>query len=847
MTLISSAKQELERKNRMKTKSLNKQLLSLILTLAFAMSLISAVDLTFSNAQVTGASGVTSKAYAYTAVMPRIAGVGETVFITGWVCPPPWTVGARFYNFTFTVTKPDKSTETKFFNQSDTTATASYSYQCYQAGTYSVALTWPGDTLHPLVVTVPFSWTVKEDYTTPTYQTEPLPTGSWKYPISAEYYEWYQISGGWLWAGQRLGYDVSNTNFNPYTKGPNTSHILYRLQEDIGGLMGGSAGYEPAVPATGGRSTGTAFWNNLQPVSANGRVYFTTTEGYTTNSTLTTIHPVIHCVDQFTGEEIYARDLPIDGKTPGTSGGASGIALQYTPFNKYGSGVKYALNLWISGGGLWQVNAFTGDCLYYMSLPSGCVGLYSEDSWYLHNYPLRGNLTRWDTFTKRALYTVWDPITWVYGWSPGKTVINADPHVIVEPDNEQQQMYFKVRDCDTGALLGEYKYDIASAQKPGTLYNGVLYWLCIDEKIHGFSITTGREVWVSEAAGDPLASFGTYWSSNAYGMVYFGSWDGYMRAYDAGTGKLVWEFFTGITTETATGSYIPWGNAVLADGKMYFATGEHTPPSPLPRGNKLFCLDAFTGEFKWSYPLMSGYGGISSGMLYYRNNYDGCLYMFGKGPSAVTVTTGPKIIANGAATLIEGTVTDQSSGAKDTPAIADESQSEWMEYIYNNAPMPTNATGVTVFLQAVRSNGTVIDLWHVKSDIMGHFEYAWTPSDQDTYKILATFEGSDSYWSSSAETAVSVGPTAEQFNIPSASQIADQVISQLPTPIPATPSPTPAAIVTPTPYTASDIAQQVLYQLPAISSTDAILIAAVALVAVLGIATLLSVRKIKKD
>ena len=167
--------------------------------------------------------------------------------------------------------------------------------------------------------------------------------------------------------------------------------------------MGGAAGYEPAFPAVGGRSSGTAIWNNLQPVSANGRIYFTTTEGYTTNSTLTTIHPVVWCVDQFTGQVIYRRDLPIDGKTPGTSGGASGIALQYTPFNKYGTGVKYAMNLWISGGGLWQVNAWNGDCLYYMPLPGGCVGLYDQDSWYLHNYPLRGNLTRWDTFTKRAV------------------------------------------------------------------------------------------------------------------------------------------------------------------------------------------------------------------------------------------------------------------------------------------------------------------------------------------------------------------------------------------------------------------------------------------------------------
>ena len=74
--------------------------------------------------------------------------------------------------------------------------------------------------------------------------------------------------------------------------------------------------------------------------------------------------------------------------------------------------------------------------------------------------------------------------------------------------------------------------------------------------------------------------------------------------------------------------------------------------------------------------------------------------------------------------------------------------------------MPTNATGVPVFLQAMRSDGTVIDIAHVTTDIMGHYEYTWTPPDQDTYKVLATFEGSESYWMSSAQTALGVTAAA---------------------------------------------------------------------------------------
>ena len=46
--------------------------------------------------------------------------------------------------------------------------------------------------------------------------------------------------------------------------------------------------------------------------------------------------------------------------------------------------------------------------------------------------------------------------------------------------------------------------------------------------------------------------------------------------------------------------------------------------------------------------------------------------------------------------MISGTVTDQSPGAKDTPAIADECMGEWMEYLYLQQEMSSNAIGVTV-------------------------------------------------------------------------------------------------------------------------------------------------------
>jgi len=108
-----------------------------------------------------------------------------------------------------------------------------------------------------------------------------------------------------------------------------------------------------------------------------------------------------------------------------------------------------------------------------------------------------------------------------------------------------------------------------------------------------------------------------------------------------------------------------------------------------------------------------GGGGISSGIYYDRSIYDGYLYGFGKGKSATTVSVSPSTIAYGSSVLIGGTVTDQSPGAPDTPAIGDSYQSEWMEYLYNNAPAPENADGVPVRLFAMKSDGSQVDIGQV--------------------------------------------------------------------------------------------------------------------------------------
>jgi hypothetical protein len=113
--------------------------------------------------------------------------------------------------------------------------------------------------------------------------------------------------------------------------------------------------------------------------------------------------------------------------------------------------------------------------------------------------------------------------------------------------------------------------------------------------------------------------------------------------------------------------------------------------------------------------------------------------------------------------LIEGTVMDQSPAQAGTPAISDADMSTWMNYMHMQLPangVAPNVNGVPVQVMAMASDGSISNIGTATSDVMGYFQFAWTPSAQGTYKIIAQFAGSNSYWSSSAETGVSVGPAA---------------------------------------------------------------------------------------
>ncbi len=128
---------------------------------------------------------------------------------------------------------------------------------------------------------------------------------------------------------------------------------------------------------------------------------------------------------------------------------------------------------------------------------------------------------------------------------------------------------------------------------------------------------------------------------------------------------------------------------------------------------------------------------------------------------------------------MKGAVTDESPGALaasngaigvntgpvpttvvSTPAVSDENMSAWMQYLYMQQPMPMNVKGVEVSLDALDPNGNFVHLGTVTSDASGNYMLTFTPETPGDYTVIASFAGSNSYGSSSAETAIVVSESA---------------------------------------------------------------------------------------
>ena len=718
---------------------------------------------------------------AYAMVSPDVCGVGQSVLISYRI--DKTRQGAtetenHFEDFSVTIRKPDGTTEVKTNLPVDSTSGSWFSYTPNQVGTYTFQTHFPEQWANGTYFGQPFEnlylestsaevpLTVQED-PIPGIPFNPLPTEPWQRPINSENKGWYQVSDNWL----MRSYDIAVRSFcmtnaiAPYTIAPNTAHVLWAKPIMFGGLAGGP--YEDT-----GYYTGLSYEQHYDPIIIEGRIIYS--EHTPGPSTVTGTR----VMDLYTGEEIAYLDgvnilfaQVFDINNPNEHG-----LIAYL-WSGSGPSSSYTITLW---------DAFTLQPVHTITdVPWGGLGGFSGSptvfgpSGEVLTYRLSGNtLTCWNSSycLRPAGFNTWSPalggttngtrgIQWVANLTslpsvPGMGISAIGDGVILMQGRDQSEWPWTLTDVgvdqDTGQILWTKErtniytafFARATSIREGKYLmreEGRMTTLCFD-------VNTGNQLWETEPLPNGWGIF-EYQRDIAYGKAYTTGYTGAVRAYNADTGALEWEFdYDPAGFETVYGVYPTYSGFTVADGKLFTTNDEHSPDGVLWRGGKLYAIDTDTGEEVWSVAGMFRHTVISDGVLTALNNYDGQVYGFGRGLSATTVSAPDTAIQVGESFTITGTVTDQSPALKDTPAIADEDMSAWMEYKFMQKPIPSDAQGVPVSIDAIDPNGNWIHIGDTTSDMSGVYGMTWKPEVPGLYNIMATFAGSESYGSSYAST-----------------------------------------------------------------------------------------------
>jgi outer membrane protein assembly factor BamB len=667
---------------------------------------------------------------------PKTIQLGSYILVNAWTSPQPPLIpgggmaGQIRTGYMYTITKPDGSVMTRGPLNATGEGGSWFVFTPDQLGTWTISMAWPGDEYYFPCQSPDVTFTVQSEAVSG-WPAAAMPTGYWTSPVNSENREWYTLNGPWLQSAYNASYASFDCGggFNPYTTAPESSHVLWRTQISLTGIIGGTYG---TVSSGAGSAS--------PPVVMFGNVYYNVPDGFV-------------CVDLRTGVQKWKV---VNGSvTAGqvTSGG--------TPYI-WEFGANVVGNLAGQGITIKRYNALNGQC--NLVIPNGCSGVWDAGSVYITPPAYNGASVGYGSNDEDTWFARWDAskmvgTNWQTGvvWNvtrPAHTlsVFNIWDGIAVFGFQSERQVAYNITNGD---IIWNFPRENAYAAKVAG--NGLyVNYYAEDMSYHAIDIYTGASVWNTSSADYPWGSFVPYTPVIAYDDLYTLSYDGHIYAYKTSDGTLDWKYYSGSTTETPYGNWAFWWGPIVADGKVYAGEGEHSPTQPLTRGNRLTCVDASTGEQEWSLLGMFKPYAIAEGYFLAVNVYDGYLYCFGKGQTTTTVAASPDVTSKGCAVLISGTVTDQSSSQAGVAAVSDDSITGQMENLLMQQPVPTNTTGVQVILTAVASDGTMIPIGTVTSDAGGLYKTTWQPSTEGVYTIVAQFDGTKSYWASAAETALAV-------------------------------------------------------------------------------------------
>lgn len=801
----------------LKTKSAN--VIFLVLILAFS-GIMTTLPTIFAQTTLPGYTPMPDRdTWTEVGLSPNYCGVGQEITVNIMTYPGPSgpTYDAQnlvpelhggFEGISITILHPDGTEETfmpidetlaqtgiEIPGQAQIVGHLQFRYKPTKVGEYTFTASFPGDfyttdniyepgklsvyykpsqSTKPAILTVQQEKVIEEGLLTG-WPWSQLPENYWENPVNTDNREWHAISGDWL----QRGYNIEGSNYNPYSTAPNSPHIVWAREIGMSGLPGGFFGSLPYA------DSGTSY------VVMDGRIYKSGRSGY------------FECIDLRTGEKLWEapgsvtlgmRLDPAYQTEAQHNEGAIDKWLWRVGTNRFGSGT----NKW------YRYDPYDGDLLQTIeNVPRDISGLKFQDgssiAWVVQSDLSQWNTTepmkipyayliKWDynMLYETVVYSQvrsndWrDGIVWNVSVKTDDIVsvgdnnfrgLNVYPYweanvVVVKTPNAMQHSLGV--DMTTGEILWK-NYNMVldidvrtegvatSPSGPLLKQDGGAHWVAYD-------VTDGQEIWRAPSGELPWGLLPAYTFVYNDGVIFLGSYDGHVYAYNKDTGAQVWKSdYVGEEWETIYGNQPFNGMSVGADGKLYYTSDTTYRMMPRTRLHEMICIDEYTGKFIWRLPIGIEPTAIADGYLLGADTENGMMYVIGKGKTETTVMASPKITAKGTSVLIEGTIMDMSPGAPNTPAVADEDMSMWMDYLYdqnatmlNDPPMPN---GVSVKLTAIGSDGSVIDIGTTTTNgYYGTFAHPWTPPDEGTYEILASFEGSESYWSSGALTAVSVGP-----------------------------------------------------------------------------------------
>lgn len=745
---------------------------------------------------------------------PTLLGLGQQTLINIFTYPAP--AGPTYYsplfqgslqgfsNTSITITKPDGSQDTfmpidftlqqigiEVAGQQQIVGSLMFYYEPDQVGEYSLEASFAGQfyTIESLSLSVYYKPSETKEPATFTVQQEivdqsglltgwpwsPLPENYWEEPVSIDNREWAAISGDWLMASP-LGigiFDAQYTGYNPYSTAPESCHIIWSKQVGIGGLPGGVWGSLPYE--------GQTFLTASYPsVVLEGKIYQNSNNPN-----------YFECIDLRTGEQLW--DAP----------GSITHAQRQLPFFQTESqqnqgGINAYLWDAAAGDTQWTIyDPFDGHTLQVIeNVPYDLSAVHFQEAdptvFCAQSFPYGSpgfnfttmkleyaNLIKWD-YTK-VVGNDWSTgIVWNVSIMQTDLISSIGDNgfrgvnlwlfpeadvVVVKTPNAQQIM--AGYSYSTGEFLWrntETVLDIAIMTGIATSKSGPLFMHDgATQTLVAYDITNGQELYRAPQGDLPwgIIPCYTYAYNNQNGNFYYGSYDGHVYAIDIETGEPIWtsEYY-GDITETIYETQPFSAGLIGADGVLFTSACNAYANMPRVRFFSLVAIDEVTGEYLWKLPIAAEPKAIADGYLVASDGENGMLYCIGKGQTVTTIETTKTAVPLGTSVTLLGSVTDQSTGAPNTPAISEEGMSEWMDYLYGqNATLintPPTPEGVQVKLEAIDPNGNYQYVGTTTSNSEGNYGFSYVPEIPGLYTIRATFEGSASYYGSTTTTYLTV-------------------------------------------------------------------------------------------